>query len=255
MGNDVSASGASPVRADRTHPARVPVRNLRDRVGTAHEADSPMAPVEQVLHRELAPLDVVDTDGAPMATVVVEHTIEQDDRDSLASQLEQLRTRRVGGSDEQPADAKLGEVSQVLVLARRVLIGVAEEQREPFLADCMLDPAGDIGEERVAGVEQDVGDDRTATSLQLTGGAVRDEPELIDRLLDPQPRCRPNDVWTIQDVRNGADRDPRQGGDVLDARTAHLAPASDGIAALHTSCPQATWVVSDAGPACRSVGG
>ena len=207
VGNDVNASGASPVRATARAPACVPVRDLRDRVGPPDETDAPMAAVEQVLHCELATLDVVDADGAPLATVVVEHTIEQDDRDALAPELEQLRARRVGGSDEQPADAKLGEVSQILVLARRVLIGVAEKQRESFLADCMLDPAGDIGEERVARVEQNVGHDRTATSLQLTGGAVRDEPELVDRLLDPRPRGRPNDVWTIQDVRNGADRD------------------------------------------------
>ena len=57
-------------------------------------------------------------------------------------------------------------------------------------------------------------------------------------MLNPQPRGRPNDVWTIQDVRNGADRDPRQGGDVLDSRTTHLS-SSRGIVAPRTIPPAA----------------
>ena len=69
------------------------------------------------------------------------------------------------------------ELVEVAVLARRVAVAVAQEQREPGLLGGRLGAARDVGEERVRGVEEDIGERPAAALPQLARRLVAHEAE------------------------------------------------------------------------------
>lgn len=125
-------------------------------------------------------------------------------------------------SDEKPLDPVLLEEGQVVVLSRTVVVGVDDEHRQPFGGRPLLDPFRDGPEERVGHVGDEVGDRRTTAHPQLRGHVVADEPQLVDRALDPDLQLRRHPARMVQVVRHAPLRDSRQVGDVANAHPSHL---------------------------------
>src|SRR5690606_14896119 len=80
-----------------------------------------------------------------------------------------------------------------------------------------LDATDELTVEGVPGVQHDRADGAGAPQLQLPGGIVADVSELLDHRLDALAPVRGDDVRTVQDIGDGADRDARVTGDVLHA--------------------------------------
>src|SRR3712207_9548058 len=72
--------------------------------------------------------------------------------------------------------------------------------------DDVLDPAGDVGEERVGDVEDDEADGAAGPRPQLAGRLVAHEAELGDRVEDLRPRGLADRVGPGEHGAHGADR-------------------------------------------------
>jgi hypothetical protein len=99
-------------------------------------------------------------------------------------------------------------VRQVGGLAGSAVVAVAEEEREVAVLGDMLHPLGDVGEERVGGVEHDVADRAAAARAELAGRLVAHEPEIGHRLLDPRPSGSADAVGLVEDVGHRAQGHP-----------------------------------------------
>ena len=94
--------------------------------------------------------------------------------------------------------------SRCCCLARSRRRAVAEEQRAARRLGRLLDAAGDVGEERVAGVEHHVGEGAAAARPQLAGRLVADEPELASPAR-PGPGSRADQVGAVEHVGDRAE--------------------------------------------------
>ena len=86
----------------------------------------------------------------------------------------------------------------------------------PAASAALLDALGDVGEEGVARVEQDVGERPAVSGPQLARRLVAHEAEVAHRLLDPRPGRRARPGRAVEHVADGAEGDAGASGDVLD---------------------------------------
>ncbi len=100
----------------------------------------------------------------------------------------------------------------------------ARQNRETGLGGSVLGSAGNVGEERVAHVENDQTDRATATLAQLACGEVAHETQLLDRRVNPGQCGRCDLLRMVHHVGHGSHRNARALGDILDAYVAHAAP-------------------------------
>ena len=71
------------------------------------------------------------------------------------------------GGHEHASHPMVEQQLDVLGLPCRIAVAVADEQREAVRSDDVLDTPGDVGEERVGGVEHHVGDRAAQPGPQL----------------------------------------------------------------------------------------
>src|SRR3712207_1164843 len=98
--------------------------------------------------------------------------------------------------------------------------------------DDVLDPAGDVGEERVGDVEDDEADGAAGPRPQLAGRLVAHEAELGDRVEDLRPRGLADRVGPVEHVAHGAHRLPGPAGHVADARGQGSSSVGTSVRAL-----------------------
>ena len=91
---------------------------------------------------------------------------------------------------EHSVDALFAEQVEVGVFAVGAFVAVAEQHAHARFGGAVLGTAGDLGEERVAGVEHDQRDAAAASGAQLPGGVVAHEAEVVDRLQHALDRRR-----------------------------------------------------------------
>ena len=134
-------------------------------------------------------------DGETLALVVVgpdvgertaDHAPHRDDRRNGQRPL--LRERPGVGAarraHDDAGDIVLAKRPQHLGLPRRVFVGVGEDRREAQLIKCVLDPRGELGEERVGEIADDHADKVGRGRPQARGAAVVDIAERAHRLGD-----------------------------------------------------------------------
>ena len=121
-----------------------------------------------------------------------------------------------------PSHALLQEQLQVVGFSSAVAVAVADEERDGVRASDLLDALGDVGEERVRGVQHHIGDRPALAGSQLTSGFVADEAQLGDRVEHLGPRRFGDHLRPVQDVRHRPDGDAGSGRDVLDPCRAPL---------------------------------
>ena len=164
-------SSARPAgRGPRRARALEPVADLAERHRAADEGDPLVAAVDEVLDREPAAEHVVHRDRAERR--VVAGAVDDHHRGAAPPDLVEQRRLRVDRGDQDALDPLLLEQLQVLLLALRALAAVAEHQGEVGGLGGVLDALGDVGEERVAGVEHHVGE-RAAGARRAAGGPTR----------------------------------------------------------------------------------
>ena len=218
----MTVAGGAPPAARRGLGTLEPVADLADRLRPADERDPLVAAVEEVLDREAATEHVVDGDRAERH--VPRRTVHDHHGRAATSHAGQVLGLGVEGRDEDALDALLDEVVEVRHLAVGPVAAVAHVEREVTLLGRLLDPGGDVGEERVGRVEHHVGQRPAASRPQVPRGLVAHEAEVGHRLLDPAAGGGADPVGPVQHVGHRAERHPRARGDVLDAR--HLDPRS-----------------------------
>ncbi len=76
-----------------------------------------------------------------------------------------------------------------------------------MLGRLLLGATGDIGEEGVSYVEDEKPDRAALAGLQLTGGVVANEAELVDCGLHPGPGRLGDLLRPVEHVGDGAERD------------------------------------------------
>ena len=121
--------------------------------------------------------------------------------------LVEQRRLRVDRRDQDPLHPLLLEQVEVRLLALGALAAVAEHQRQVGGLGGDLDALGDVGEERVAGVEHHVGQGPAGAGAQLPGRLVADEAQLGHGPLDPCPGRRADPVGPVQHVGDRAEGD------------------------------------------------
>ena len=209
------------------------VADLADRLRSADERDPLVAAVEEVVDRETAAQHVVDGDRAER--LVARRTVHDHDRSPPPGHAGQVLGLRVEGRDEDALHPLLDEVVEVRHLAVGPVAAVAHVEREVALLGRLLDPGGDVGEERVGRVEHHVRQRAAAPRPQVPRSLVAHEAEVGHRLLDPATGRWADPVGPVQHVRHRAERDTRPLGDVLDAR--HPRPPIRSVAkTLQPAC-------------------
>jgi hypothetical protein len=196
--------------------ARVALLHLGQRGVPADEGDPPVPALEQVLGGQPPAEDVVGRDGALVRARCP--PVDQHDRDAAVAQRVQLRGQLGGRGDEDAVHPLLGEQAQVRGLLLRPVVGVAQDQRQAGGVDDVLDPAGDVGEERVGDVEHHQADGAAGAGAQLSRRLVAHEAEGRDRVEHPRAGGLADHVGPVEDVAHRADRHPGPAGDVADAR-------------------------------------
>ena len=96
--------------------------------------------------------------------------------------------------DEDAAYPLFLEHAQVPALLVVRLVRVAQDHRVARRLGVVFDAAGHLGEERVRHVQHDQPQAAAPPRAELARGAVRDEPELLHRGLDPGTGQRPDQV-------------------------------------------------------------
>jgi hypothetical protein len=179
------------------------IRDLPEHERSAHVRDPPASDRQQVRHREVAALDIVDRHrGEAAGRVLVVH---EDHLDASAAQALQPFQVAVDGSDEHPVHALLPEQVEVGVLALGTLVAVAEQHAHARLCRTILGATRDLREEGVARVEHHECDRATATGAQLTRRVVAHEAQLVDRTLHALDRRGGDLGGPVEHVRDGAD--------------------------------------------------
>jgi hypothetical protein len=89
--------------------------------------------------------------------------------------LFELPARSIHRDDQDSFDAVLLEQVEVGLLTTGVARAVAQEHRTASGPCRLLDSAGDVGEERVAGIEHQIGEGPAAARPELARGLVADE--------------------------------------------------------------------------------
>jgi len=161
------------------------------------------------------PLDVVDANAAP---AVASTPVDEHDRDAATRQRLQLRCVLIDGRDEDSPHPLLGEKGQVVPLTRGIAVAVAEVDRHSGISCDLFDALGDIREEGVRCVEDEIRDRPAAACAKLATRFVADEAEIVDRAQHLAPRRLADRLGTVEHVRDGADGHPGAPGDVLDSR-------------------------------------
>ena len=126
------------------------------------------------------------------------------------------RSVRVDRGDEDAFDPLLAEPVEIGLLPIGTLVAVAQEESQGLPLGDVLDPCGDIGEERVGGVEHDVGQRPALAGTQLAGRLVADEAQLSHGAFDALPGARADAVGAVEHVGHGAERDSRPRRDIPD---------------------------------------
>src|SRR5471030_2554962 len=163
--------------------------NLGDGWRTADEGNPIVALLEKVGHGDVAAMDIVDPDTAPLPGPG-RLAVDEDDGNAQQGQAAQSRAVIVHRCYQHPVHSLLEQKPEVLVLPDRVPVAVAHDQGEAVLTARILSTARDIGEERVAGIEEDIGNDPAAACAQLAGLLVAHEAEIGHGRLDPRTRAR-----------------------------------------------------------------
>jgi len=174
--------------------------------------------LDQVVQGKAATEAVVDSHGA--VGVARAGAVDEHDRRSARGEFVESVVVGVDRGDEHTLDPLLFQAHEVGGLAGGVLVAVAQEQREVGVLGDVLHPEGDVGEEGVRGVEDDVGDGAALAGPKLARRLVADEAELGHRVVHPVTGDLADPVGSVEHVGDGAEGHPGQGGDVLDARGA-----------------------------------
>ena len=124
--------------------------------------------------------------------------------------------RGVDRGEQDALHPLLHQRGEVGLLALGAVVAVADDHGHVRDLGGDLDALGDVGEERVGGVEHHVGDRPAGPHPQLAGELVAHEAELGHRPLDPLPGAGADHLGAVQHVGDGAEGDAGRGGDVLD---------------------------------------
>jgi hypothetical protein len=124
---------------------------------------------------------------------------------------------RGGRRDQDPLHPLLFEEVEVTGLLGGVVIAIAQDDCEAGVVGGVFNTSCDIGEERVGDVEDDKPDRAAVAGAQLPGRLVADEAEIADRVEDPSASRFGDDVGSVEDVGDRADRDAGHARDVTDA--------------------------------------
>ena len=178
-----TAASPRPAASAASERAGAPLGHLGQVLRPADEAQAAVAELQKVAGRHAASRDIVDADRAPLG-VLARDPVDQDHRDAELAQLDQPWVAVVDGGDEHAADPELGQPVEEAVLSPGVVVRVAQEERQTRALGDLVDTPGDVGEEGVGRVEDDVGDGAALAGHQLAGRGVRHESELVDRRLD-----------------------------------------------------------------------
>jgi len=188
---------------------------LPDRDRAVDQGDALVPEIEQVLDRDLAAALVIDRNRAlPRRT----RPVEQHDRRAAVAYPPQLGCPAVDRRDQDAANPLFLKDAQVPAFLVVRLVGVAQDHGVPRGLGVVFDAPGYLGKERVGHVKHDQAKAPAAARPELTGRAVRDEPELLHRGLDASAGQRPHQVGMVQHVRDRADRHPGQARHVLHPR-------------------------------------
>ena len=185
---------------------------------------------------------VVDAHGAEL--LILAAPVDQDGRRAALPQSAQVRADLAIGRDQDATHALLLEEVEIARLAVDVVVAVAEDHRQAVARSLALGPSGEVGEERVAHVEDDEPHRRAAADAQLPRRVVAHVAELLDRRAHATDGLRRHLLAVIEHVRDGAHRHPRLLSDVTDVGT-HRAPNPSVLAratssGLNTRCLDAT---------------
>ena len=172
-------------RGDGLTRAGEPVGDLADGERSTDEGDAAPTETEQVRGGGAAARDVVDRDRAEGAIRVA---VDEHHGGAVGAQALEPFADVAEGRDEHAAHALLLEEVEVGGLALGLLVAVAEQHRDAVLGRLVFRAAGDVGEERVAGVEHDEADRTRPTGAQLAGGVVAHVAEVAD---GERARARP----------------------------------------------------------------
>jgi len=218
-----------------------PIAHLHRAHRPAHERDPLVALLAQVGHGQRAALDVVDSDAAPARASL---PVDEHDRDALAPEHRERRHVDLHRRDQHPPHPLLEQQLEVVRLARNITVAVADEESDGSRPGDALDALGDVGEERVRGVEHQVGDRAALAGAELSPGLVADETELGDGPQHAFPRRLGHQVRAVEDVRDRSDRHAGESGHVLDAGRAcpHRRAPRDGTVPLKGFNPPPTAV-------------
>jgi hypothetical protein len=96
---------------------------------------------------------------------------------------------------------------QVDFFPLRFIVTVGQQDRKAMLGRLLLRATGDIGEEGVSYVENEKPDRAALAGLQLTGGVVAHEAELVDCGLHPGTGRLGDLLRPVEHVGDGAKRD------------------------------------------------
>lgn len=198
-----------------------PVAHLPERARPADERDPLVALLEQVRDGQPSTEVVVDGDRAQVADL--RGPVDQDDGRAQLGRQGQVGGVRVERGDQDALDPLLLQPVQVVELSGGTVVAVAHEDRHLRFLGRLFDPLGDIGEERVRGVEEDIGQRPAGAAPQLPRLLVADEAQVGHRLFDPAAGRGGNLVGLVHHVGDRPERDARQPGDILHAGLARAA--------------------------------
>ena len=149
--------------------------------------------------------------------------IDEHHRDAVPAQLidpAQVTSHR---GEQDAVGTLLLEQRQVMPLPIGRGVTTRQDQRQAALGGDALNAAGDVGEERVAHVQDQQRDGAAPAGPQLAGGLVADEAEFGDGGANPLERGRRDPVGPVQRIGHRAERYSGPVSDVTDA-DAHLTP-------------------------------
>jgi hypothetical protein len=195
------------------------VGDLPDGHRTADEGDSPATLLDEVRHGEIAARDVVHRHRGKGATIG--DTVDEDGDDPVRTQPLQSVEDAADRGDQQAADPLLLEQIEVGGLPLGQVVAVGEQDAQSVLRGLLLGSASDVGEERVAYVEQDEADRRALARLELAGSVIADEAELLDGGDHPGAGRLGHFLGPVEHVGHRPEGNASPLRDVLDA---HLSP-------------------------------
>src|SRR5215831_2702697 len=121
------------------------------------------------------------------------------------------------------------EHAQRPVLTLLIAGRAGQDHEVPSLTRSSLDPAGELGEERVVEVECHQRDRLALDPAQKPRGMVADVPELLDCLEHSGASLLGHDLRAVEDVRDRPDRDRGALSDVANRQALHALTLYTGL--------------------------